>query len=157
LISQYKVTAQIDEFYVSRVNKGQVAEFDLNGNVFEVTVKKVYPGIENGTFKVDFNFPSSETAKQLRLGQSLQLKFNLSASESKVQIANGGFMQTTAGNWVFVVAKNGQQAVKRNVRLGRRNPQSVEVLSGLNEGDQVITSSYASFSDAEQLSLSTSN
>jgi len=154
LIAQYKVTSQVDEFYVNRVNKGQQAEFEINGENYQLTVMKVYPGINNGTFKVDFNFPSAAAAKQLRLGQTLQLKFNLSASESKVQIANGGFMQATAGSWIFVVDASGEFAIKRQVRLGRRNPQSIEILSGLNEGERVITSSYASFVDAQRLQLS---
>ncbi len=157
LIEQYKVTAQVDEFYVSRVAKGQIASFELNQQRFQINVAKVYPGIDNGTFKVDFSISDKAIAKQLRLGQSVQLKFNLSSTESKLQIANGGFMQNTAGSWVFVVDENGVQASKRNIRLGRKNPQSIEVLSGLTQGERVITSSYASFADAEILSLSESN
>lgn len=154
LIEQYKVTAQVDEFYVSRVAKGQIASFELNQQPFQIDVAKVYPGIDNGTFKVDFSISDKAIAKQLRLGQSVQLKFNLSSTESKLQIANGGFMQNTAGSWVFVVDENGAQASKRNIRLGRKNPQSIEVLSGLTQGERVITSSYASFADADKLSLS---
>jgi len=157
LIEKYKVTAQVDEFYVSRVAKGQTASFELNQQTYQIDVAKVYPGIDNGTFKVDFSISNKEAAKQLRLGQSVQLKFNLSSSESKLQIANGGFMQNTAGSWVFVVDKNGAQANKRAIRLGRKNPQSIEVISGLTKGERVITSSYASFADAEQLSLSQSD
>jgi HlyD family secretion protein len=157
LIEQYKVTAQVDEFYVSRVAKGQIASFELNQQSFQINVAKVYPGIDNGTFKVDFSISDKAIAKQLRLGQSVQLKFNLSSTESKLQIANGGFMQNTAGSWVFVLDENGVQASKRNIRLGRKNPQSIEVLSGLTQGERVITSSYASFADADKLSLSESN
>ena len=154
LIEQYKVTAQVDEFYVSRVAKGQTASFALNQQIVQIDVAKVYPGIDNGTFKVDFSLSDKTIAKQLRLGQSVQLKFNLSSTESKLQIANGGFVQNTAGSWVFVVDENGAQASKRNIRLGRKNPQSIEVLSGLTQGERVITSSYASFADADKLSLS---
>jgi len=157
LIEQYKVTAQVDEFYISRVAKGQTASFELNQQTYQIDVAKIYPGINNGTFKVDFNISDKAIAMQLRLGQSVQLKFNLSSTESKLQIANGGFMQNTAGSWVFVVDKNGVQASKRVIRLGRKNPQSIEVLSGLTKGERVITSSYASFADAEQLSLSVSD
>jgi len=157
LIEQYKVTVQVDEFYVSRVAKGQTASFELNQQSHQIEVAKVYPGIDNGTFKVDFSFSDKAIAKKLRLGQSIQLKFNLSSSESKLQIANGGFMQNTAGSWVFVVDASGGLASKRIVRLGRKNPQSIEVLSGLSKGERVITSSYSSFADAEQLSLSVSD
>jgi len=154
LIEQYKVSAQVDEFYVSRVKKGQSATFLMAQQNYQLEIVKVYPGINNGTFKVDFLLTNQSIAEQLRLGQSLQLKFNLSSSESKLQIANGGFMQNTAGSWVFVIDPSGNSAIKRNVRLGRKNPQAIEVLSGLQSGERVITSSYASFADAENLSLS---
>lgn len=157
LISQYKVTAQIDEFYVSRVQKGQQATFGVKEKRYSLTVAKVYPGIDNGRFKVDFQIDDNSMAKELRLGQSLQMKFNLSSSESKLQLPNGGFMQSTAGSWVFVVEPDGNSATKRAVKLGRKNPQSIEVIAGLNSGDKVITSSYTSFADAEQLNISTNN
>lgn len=157
LIAQYKVSAQVDEFYVSRVTKGQTATYQLGQQNIQLSVVKVYPGINNGTFKVDFQLNDQAITKQLRLGQSLQLKFNLSSSESKLQLANGGFMQNTAGSWAFVVDPSGTSASKRNIRLGRKNPQSIEVLSGLQVGERVITSSYASFIDAEQVNLIQSN
>ncbi|NQZ80127.1 MAG: HlyD family efflux transporter periplasmic adaptor subunit [Colwellia sp.] len=154
LIEQYKVSAQVDEFYISRVIKGQSATFTMNRQNYQLNISKIYPGINNGTFKVDFLLAEQAIAKQLRLGQSLQLKFNLSSSESKLQIANGGFMQNTAGSWVFVIDKSNNYATKRSIRLGRKNPQVIEVLSGLQAGERVITSSYASFVDAKSLNLS---
>jgi HlyD family secretion protein len=157
LIEQYKISAQVDEFYISRVNKAQTASFTLNQENHQLTIAKVYPGIDNGKFKVDFLLSDTSSVKKLRLGQSLQLKFNLSSSESKLQIANGGFMQNTAGSWAFVVDSSSNTATKRSIQLGRKNPQAIEVISGLQAGEQVITSSYASFADAEQLNLSTSN
>ncbi len=157
LIEQYKVSAQVDEFYISRVNKAQTASFTLNQENHQLTVAKVYPGIDNGKFKVDFLLSETKLVEQLRLGQSLQLKFNLSSSESKLQIANGGFMQNTAGSWAFVIDSSSNTATKRNIRLGRKNPQAIEVISGLQAGEQVITSSYTSFADAVQLNLSTTN
>lgn len=157
LIEQYKVSAQVDEFYISRVTKAQTASFTLNQESHQLTITKVYPGIDNGKFKVDFLLSDTSSVKKLRLGQSLQLKFSLSSSESKLQIANGGFMQNTAGSWAFVVDSSSNTATKRSIRLGRKNPQAIEVISGLQAGEQVITSSYASFADAEQLNLSTTN
>ncbi|WDE08219.1 efflux RND transporter periplasmic adaptor subunit [Thalassomonas viridans] len=153
LLNTFKVSARIDEFYVSRIAAGQSAAFIQDGREHRLIVSKVYPGIDNGTFKVDFSFATPESREQLRLGQSLQTKLNLSASENKLQINNGAFMQTTGGNWIFVVSTDGSRAEKRQVRLGRRNPQSIEVLDGLAPGESVITSSYASFADADQIQL----
>jgi len=154
IINQYKVTAQIDEFYVSRVAKGQIATFESGQQSYQLSVSKVYPGINNGTFKVDFKLQNQLIAQKLRLGQSVQMKFNLSSSESKLLLANGSFIQNSAGSWAFVIDPSGTTAAKRNIRLGRKNPQSIEVISGLQAGERVITSSYASFADAERLKLS---
>ena len=153
LIDQFKITAQVDEFYVSRVNKGQTATFVFDNKLAELSVSKIYPGIDNGTFKVDFTLNDKTLISQLRLGQSLQLKFNLSASESKLQLANGGFLQSSGGSWVFVVDQSGNSATKRMIQIGRKNPQSIEIISGLKPGERVITSSYASFKDAETIQL----
>jgi HlyD family secretion protein len=153
IINQYKISAQVDEFYISRVIKGQLATFELGQQSYQLTVRKVYPGINNGTFKVDFHLNNQQVAKQLRLGQSLQMQFNLSSSESKLLLANGSFIQNSAGSWAFVINPSGNTASKRNIHLGRKNPQSIEVISGLQAGERVITSSYTSFSDAQQLNI----
>ena len=157
LIDQFKITAQVVEFYVGRVNKGQTASFMFNGDIAELTVNKIYPGIDNGSFKVDFSLNDKSLITKLRLGQSLQLKFNLSASENKLQVASGGFLQSSGGNWIFVVDPTGNSATKRMIRIGRKNPQSIEIIDGLETGEQVITSSYASFIDANSIQLDNNN
>ncbi|MEW6981240.1 efflux RND transporter periplasmic adaptor subunit [Colwelliaceae bacterium 6471] len=153
LIKKYKVSALVDEFYINRVNKGQKASFEIGQQEHQVSILKIYPGIDKGTFKIDFSIDKPEAMKSLRLGQSLQLKLKLSSSESKLQMANGGFIQNTAGNWAFVLSQSGSQARKQLIRTGRKNPQSIEIISGLKVGDKIITSSYASFSDAQQLNI----
>lgn len=154
LIEQYKISALVDEFYINRVHKAQKASFVFGQQEVSLSILKIYPGVDKGTFKIDFSLDNPEVAKDLRLGQSLQLKFNLSGSESKLQMANGGFMQSTAGNWVFVLSSDGTYAQKRLIKTGRKNPQSIEILSGLKPGERVITSSYSSFVDAEQVNIS---
>lgn len=154
LIEQYKISALVDEFYINRVHKAQKASFVFGEKEVSLSILKIYPGVDKGTFKIDFRLDNPEVAQGLRLGQSLQLKFNLSGSESKLQMTNGGFMQSTAGNWVFVLSSDGTYAQKRLIKTGRKNPQSVEILSGLKPGEKVITSSYSSFVDAEQINIS---
>lgn len=153
LIENYKVSAQVDEFYINRVSRGQKATFELNQQQYSLSILKIYPGIENGSFKVDFSIDEPSVLSNLRLGQSLQLKYNLSDATSTLQLANGGFLQNTAGNWAYVLTNDGMQATRRAVRLGKKNPQSIEVISGLRAGDKVITSSYSSFIDAELLHI----
>lgn len=146
--NDYKVTAYIDEFYLGRVDIGQSASFQD----YALTVSKIYPQVQNGQFEVDFKFVEQQP-KDIRRGQTIQTKLTLGDASQALLIPNGAFYQDTGGNWLFVVTQEGNQAVKRNVRLGRRNSRFIEVIEGLDEGEQVITSPYSSYQDMTVLKL----
>lgn len=150
----YKVTALIDEFYLNRIYSGQSAELERNNQSYQINVAKIYPRVVNGQFKVDLTF-TEQQPQDIRLGQTLQLKLSLGDSSVTTLVQNDAFYQDSGGNWVFVVTKDGSSAIKRNVRLGRQNSQSIEVISGLEIGEQIISSSYANFVRMEQLELIT--
>jgi len=152
VLDGFKVRAAIDEFYISRINVGQKGSFDLGATAFNVSVEKVYPEVRDGRFEVDMLFDGSPP-QGVRRGQSLQIKLQLGDLTDALIIARGGFYQKTGGQWVYVVDKSGVSAVKRNIRIGRQNPQAFEVLEGLEVGEQVITSSYDNFGDIERLVL----
>lgn len=150
VIDQYKIVAQIDEFYVTRVAADQEATFSLSGSEFNARVIKVYPEITEGTFEVDLIFEGLPPAS-VRRGQSLQMELVLGNSVESLFLPLGGFIQATGGNWVFVVDANGEYATRRDVRVGRRNNRFVEVQEGLQQGDRVITSSYNQMEDMERI------
>ncbi|MFT2011335.1 efflux RND transporter periplasmic adaptor subunit [Pontibacter sp. 13R65] len=151
-LSGYKIRASIDEHYISKVYPGLTGNFTLNGQQHEVEVIKVFPEVQNGTFKVDMEFVDS-SPRGIRRGQSLQLKLTLNEGNKAILIPRGSFYQSTGGNYVFVLDKTGSFAQKRPVRLGRQNPQYYEVLEGLQPGEKVIVSSYDSFGTNERLQL----
>ena len=148
----YKVRADIDEFYIARVSKGLNATADIDGNTYKLVVKKVYPEVKDGKFEVDMEFVG-KTADGIRRGQTLQIRLQLSDRTQALLLPRGGFYQKTGGQWVFVVNQSGDEAVKRNISLGRQNPDYFEVLSGLKPGEKVITSSYDNFGDVDKLIL----
>jgi HlyD family secretion protein len=148
----FKVTANIDEYYLSRVDLEQTATFSTGGDDYTLSVRKIYPQVQNGTFEVDLVFIGDEP-DSIRRGQTLQLNLELGSPSETLLIPNGAFYQDTGGNWIFVVAPDGQRAVKRNVRLGRRNVRDIEVLDGLEVGEQVITSPYTNYLDMDRLEL----
>ena len=150
--NDYKITALIDEFYLSRVDLGQTANFDRNGKTYTLRSAKIYPQVVNGQFEVDFIF-DDEQPKDIRRGQTLQTQLILGDSTEAVVIPNGSFYQDTGGSWIFVVSPKGDQAIKRSVRLGRRNTRYIEVLEGLELGEQVVTSPYTSFIEMDRLKL----
>ena len=152
VLDNFKVRASIDEFYIARINSGQRGEFDLTGTTYGLKITKVYPEVTNGRFDVDLEF-ISVPPPGIRRGQTLQIRLELGDLAEAVLLPRGGFYQKTGGQWVYVVDKSGDFAVKRNVKLGRQNPQMFEVLDGLQPGEEVITSSYDNFGDIDKLVL----
>lgn len=148
----YKVRVDIDEHYISRIYTGQTGTFTLNEKLYTLTIKKVFTQVTNGRFQVDMTF-EGEVPEGIRRGQNLQIRVALSAEKQAVLIPKGGFFQKTGGNWVFKVSENGDSAYKVNIRLGSQNTAYYEVVEGLNPGDKVITSSYDSYGDIDELIL----
>jgi len=148
----YKVRVDVDEHYISRIYAGQSGTFKLNGKSYILIIKKVFTQVTNGRFQVDMVF-EGETPQGIRRGQNLQIRLALSAEKEALLVAKGGFFQKTGGNWMFKVSEDGGSAYKVNVRLGSQNTEYFEVLEGLNPGDKVITSSYDSFGEVEELIL----
>jgi HlyD family secretion protein len=147
----YKLNVSIDEYYLGRVDLQQFASAEHNGRDLALQVSKIYPQVNNGQFEVDMTFADEPVG--LRRGQTLQLKLTLGDNSDAVLIPNGSFYQETGGNWVFVVAADGTEAVKRSVRLGRRNTDFIEVLDGIEPGEQVVTSPYTSYVGLDRLTI----
>ncbi|MEZ0243073.1 MAG: efflux RND transporter periplasmic adaptor subunit [Sphingomonas sp.] len=150
-----KLIAGVDEFYLGRVVIGQKAAVEVGGKTYQTRVTKIYPQVQNGQFQVDLQFLGDEP-KDLQRGQTLQVKLVLGDPAPARLIPNGAFYNETGGSWVFVVAPDGRTAVKRQVRLGRRNSDYIEVLDGLDPGERVITSPYTGFADKDRLDLTRS-
>jgi HlyD family secretion protein len=147
-----KLVADVDEFYLGRVEVGQRATADVDGKTYRLRVAKVYPQVRNGQFQVDLVFDGPEPAEMQR-GQTVQAKLTLGDSSRAVLIPNGAFFNDTGGNWVFVVDSGGKSATRRPVQLGRRNNDYIEVLGGLKPGERVITSSYSGLIDKDRLTF----
>jgi HlyD family secretion protein len=147
----YKLNVRIDEYYLGRVDLQQVATAEHDGRELDLRISKIYPQVAEGQFEVDMEFNDEPVG--LRRGQTLQVRLTLGDNTDAILIPNGAFYQETGGSWVFVVAPDGREAIKRSVRLGRRNTSFIEVLDGLEPGEKVITSPYTSFVGMDRLSL----
>ncbi|MBO4916514.1 MAG: HlyD family efflux transporter periplasmic adaptor subunit [Bacteroidales bacterium] len=149
-VGTYKVEAQIDEHYIDRVVAGLEATFERQGETYSTVIRKVYPEVREGKFQADFRFEGVQP-ENIRSGQTYYLNLQLGQPEEAVIIPRGTFYQKTGGKWIYVVSKEGNKAVKREIRIGRQNPQYYEVLEGLEPGEKVITSGYDSFGDSDVL------
>lgn len=149
-LSDYKVEALIDEHYIDRVRAGLSATFDRQGAHFALTVRKVYPEVRDGKFRTDFVF-TGERPDNIRSGQTYYINLELGQPTECVMIPKGTFFQSTGGNWIFVVDRNGKRAYRRKIKIGRQNPQYYEVTEGLEPGERVIVSGYESYKNSEVL------
>ena len=150
VVGEYKVRCPIDELYLPRIAEGLGATFKFAGQEYKLKIKYIYPTIQNGRFEVDMDF-DGEQPEGIRRGQSVRLRIALGNSSDQLLLPKGGFYKDTGGNWVFVVNPGENKAVKRRIKLGRQNTENFEVISGLEPGDKVITSSYSHFGDNEVL------
>lgn len=151
-LSTYKVQALVDEHYIDRVATGLTASFERQDKNYEMVLRKVYPEVRNGQFKADFRF-TGDTPENIRSGQTYYLNLQLGQPSEAVLIPRGSFYQTTGGRWIYVLDGSGDKAYRREIRIGRQNPQYYEVVEGLQAGEKVITSSYDNFGDHEVLIL----
>ena len=152
VLSGFKVRVDIDEHYISRIYNGLIGEFTFNGKDYQLKITKVFTQVTNGKFQVDMKFEGA-IAKEIRRGQTLQIRLALSDETQALLLAKGGFYQQTGGNWVFKLNENGNVAYKVDVQLGRQNPEYYEVLQGLQPGDKVITSGYDNYENTQELVL----
>ena len=150
VLSGFKVRADIDEFYISRVFPGLTGEFDFNDSTYKLQVTKIFSQVSSGKFQIDLAFTGRKPTG-IRRGQNLQIRLALGDKTQAVLLPKGGFYQQTGGNWIFKVSASGDKAYKVNIKLGRQNPDYYEVTDGLQTGDKVITSSYENFGDNQEL------
>jgi len=148
----FKIRAPINEHFIARVEPGLKASFDLAGEAYMLEILKVFPEVKNGRFEVDLGF-IGKAPSDLRRGQSLNIKLELGDLVEAVLLPRGGFYQTTGGNWVYVLSEDGGIATRREIRLNRMNTAVFEVEAGLKQGERVITSSYETFGNHEELRL----
>jgi HlyD family secretion protein len=152
ILDNFKVVAEVDEHYIDRVTRDLSASFERQDRQFAIDVKKVYPEVRDGRFKVDLVF-RNEVPENLRTGQTYHIKLELGQPVQAVLVPRCGFFQSSGGQWIFVIDPSGKYAEKRNIQIGRQNPVYYEVINGLEPGEQVITSSYEIFGNNDRVEL----
>jgi HlyD family secretion protein len=144
--------SDVDEHYINRVFTGQTGTFAFNDTTYKLKIIKVYTQVTNGRFMVDMNFVG-KVPKGIRKGQTLQITLALSDETTAILLPKGGFYQQTGGNWIFKVSEDGKTAYRVDIQLNRQSTDYYEVISGLKPGDKVITSSYETYGNIQELVL----
>lgn len=151
-LSNFKIRARIDEYYINRIFINQKGSFQFDGKSYTLSIRKIYPQVTNGSFEADLVFTDA-VPSNIKRGQSVSIKLELSAEEKGLLLARGSFYQKTGGNWIYKIEAGSSTARKHNIKVGRQNPNYYEVLDGLMPGDIVIVSSYDNFGDKDELIL----
>lgn len=152
VLTNYKIEASIDEHYIDRVKRELYGVLERNGKEYELRLRKVYPEVRNGKFKVDLVFVSDKP-ETIRTGQSYNIKLKLGASNKAILLPKGAFFQNTGGQWIYALAPNQKEAWKKPIKIGKQNSKYYELIDGINPGEKVIISSYSNFGNAEKIIL----
>ena len=152
VLTSFKIEADVDEHYIDRIKAGLQGIIEKEHDTLQLKIRKVYPDVRQGKFKIDMIFSDSLPSK-IRTGQTYYVRLELGQPIETIQIARGGFFQSTGGQWVYVLDKSEKFAIKRNIKIGRQNPQYYEIIEGLNSGDKVITSGYEAMGDNDKVIL----
>jgi HlyD family secretion protein len=152
VLTDYKVEAFIDEHYIDRVRRDLSATIERQGQMYRMIVKKVYPEVRNGQFKIDLVF-DGEKPENIRTGQTYYINLQLGQPQKSTLVSLGGFFNSTGGQWIYVLDPSGDFATRRSIRIGRKNPRHYEIIEGLEPGEKVITSGYDLFGENDRLVL----
>jgi HlyD family secretion protein len=152
VLTSFKIEADADEHYIDRIKQGLQGSIEKENDTLRLTIRKVYPDVRDGKFKIDLLFVDS-LPPNIRTGQTYYIRLELGGPKEALQIARGGFFQSTGGQWVYVLDKSGKFALKRNIKIGRQNPQFYEIIEGLLPGEKVITSGYEAMGDNDKVIL----
>ncbi|MEN8857592.1 MAG: HlyD family efflux transporter periplasmic adaptor subunit [Flavobacteriaceae bacterium] len=152
VLTNFKVQSNIDEHYIDRVTRHVSASLERDGETYALKTKKVYPEVRDGEFQIDLSF-IKEKPNNIRTGQSYFIKLELGTPTNAILVSRGAFSNTTGGNWIYVVDASGNFATKRQIKIGKQNPQYYEILEGLEPNERVITSSYKNFENSDKLIL----
>ncbi len=153
ILDNYKIVVNIDEHYIDRVSAGLEGKSQKQNRQFDVEVKKVYPEVTSGQFRADLTIKGDVPAN-IRVGQSVPIDLLLGEPSQAIMLPRGSYFQTTGGNWVYVMSEDGKTAKRREIKIGKQNPQFYEVLDGLAPGEKVIISSYSNYGDADVIKIS---
>jgi HlyD family secretion protein len=152
VMSSYKVRVTIDQHYISRIYNGLRGDFMFADTTYNLEIRKIYAQVTNGSFQVDMQF-LGKAPKGIRRGQTLQIRLSLSDPTPAILLPKGGFFQQTGGNWIFKLSSDGSTAYRVDIQLNRASPDFYEVVSGLQPGDKVVTSSYDNYDKIQELVL----
>ena len=150
-LTAFEVEIRIPEAYADDLGLGLAGEVQYNGTGFRGELVSLSPEVVNNEVVGRIRF-ADETPPGLRQNQRVTVRVMMDELIGVLKLQRGAFADGGGGRLAFVLSENGL-AERRNIRLGARSAAEVEVISGLAEGDEVIISSIAEFTDFETIQV----
>lgn len=149
-LSHFKIEGEIADTYGDRIATGSKAVIKIGSEKLDGTVSDVTPLSKNGVISFTVQL-EEDNHKRLRSGLKTDVYVMNAVKDDVLRIANSSYYVGKGEYELFVV--NGNQLLKRKVQLGDSNFEYVEVVSGLQEGDQVIVSDMNAYKDKNKLKI----
>ena len=149
-LSHFKIEGEIADTYGDRIAAGSKAVIKIGSEKLDGTVSDVTPLSKNGVISFTVQL-DEDNHKRLRSGLKTDVYVMNAVKDDVLRIANSSYYVGKGEYELFVV--NGNQLLKRKVQLGDSNFEYVEVVSGLQEGDQVIVSDMNAYKDKNKLKI----
>ena len=149
-LSHFKIKGEIADTYGDRIAAGSKAVIKIGSEKLDGTVSDVTPLSKNGVISFTVQL-EEDNHKRLRSGLKTDVYVMNAVKDDVLRIANSSYYVGKGEYELFVV--NGNQLLKRKVQLGDSNFEYVEVVSGLQEGDQVIVSDMNAYKDKNKLKI----
>ena len=149
-LSHFKIEGEIADTYGDRIAAGSKAVIKIGSEKLDGTVSDVTPLSKNGVISFTVQL-EEDNHKRLRSGLKTDVYVMNAVKDDVLRIANSSYYVGKGEYELFVV--NGNQLLKRKVQLGDSNFEYVEVVSGLQEGDQVIVSDMNAYKDKNKLKI----
>lgn len=149
-LSHFKIEGEIADTYGDRIAAGSKAVIKIGSEKLDGTVSDVTPLSKNGVISFTVQL-EEDNHKRLRSGLKIDVYVMNAVKDDVLRIANSSYYVGKGEYELFVV--NGNQLLKRKVQLGDSNFEYVEVVSGLQEGDQVIVSDMNAYKDKNKLKI----
>src|SRR5271167_355720 len=145
-------TLKVAETQARDVQIGELASVDTHNGVIRGTVMRVDPAVQNGTVTVDVKL-TGELPKGARPDLSVDGTIDLERLDNVLYVGRPAFGQETSTISMFRLDRDGHDALRVPVKVGRASVNSIQVVDGLHEGDTVVLSDMSRWDNTDRIRL----
>ena len=149
-LSTFKVEAEIADSYADKISTGNRVNVMIGSEKFEGVVGTVTPSVNNGVIKFVV-FLEDHGNKRLRSGLKVDVHVTHAVTEEALRLPTGAYYMGRGEYELWV--KQGDKIMKRKVNLGESGFENVEVIAGLEEGEEVVISDMGRYREREVLTI----